>query len=66
VDDASGTHLQVQRVPYFGGLASRSVGPAANSEGYFVVDNSGTVIVPGSLVTIVVGELKKENVVVSG
>ena len=66
LDEATGTSLQVQRVPYFGGLASRSVGPAVSAEGYFVVDNSATIVASGSLVTVVIGELKKENVVVSG
>ena len=66
VDEASGARLPLQRVPYFGGLASRSVGPTASAEGYFVVDNSRAVVASGSLVTVVIGELKKENVVVSG
>ena len=66
LDEASGRRLEVQRVPYFGGLASRSVGPTASAEGYFVIDNSAAVVATGSLVTVVVGELKKENVVVSG
>jgi len=65
LDEATGTRLQVQRVPYFGGLASRSVGPTTSSEGYFVVDNSAAVLAAGSLVTVIIGELKKENVVVS-
>ena len=56
----------MQRVPYFGGLASRSVGQTASAEGYFVVDNSATIVASGSLVTVVIGELKKENVAVSG
>ncbi len=53
-------------MPYFGGLASRSVGPAVSAEGYFVVDNSRAVIASGSLVTVVIGELKEEKVVVNG
>ena len=66
VDEASGARLPLQRVPYFGGLASRSVGPTASAEGYFVVDNSATIVAPGSRVTVIIGGLKKENVVVSG
>lgn len=66
IDQRSGRHLHVQRIPFIGNLASQSAGRSAGGrEGYFVIDNSESIVGPGSKVTVVVGELCKEDVVVS-
>jgi hypothetical protein len=66
IDMASGKRLNVQRIPYFGALASHAVGHSASREGYFVVDNRELILQTGSSVKVVVGDLEKENVIVDG
>lgn len=64
IDMKSGKRLNVQRIPYFGALASHAVGSSTSNEGYFVVDNRESILQTGSSVKVVVGDLEKENVVV--
>lgn len=66
IDMKSGKRLNVQRIPYFGALASHAVGSSTSNEGYFVVDNRESILQTGSSVKVVVGDLEKENVVVDG
>jgi hypothetical protein len=66
VDEKTGKRLDVQNVSFLGALASRSVGRRALSHGYFMADNAERTIVSGSKITVVIGEMKIENIVVSG
>jgi hypothetical protein len=66
LDQKSGKRLGVQKVPLIGALASRSTSSRKLCEGYFVVNNQEGVVGPGSLITIVIDELRMENVLVSG
>lgn len=66
VDEKTGKRLDVQNVSFLGALSSRSVGRRSLSHGYFLADNSERIVGPGSKITVVVGDLKIENIVVSG
>jgi hypothetical protein len=63
---ATGRRLSVQRVPFFGNLTFQSRSEASSREGYFVVDNSSACVGPGDAVTVVVGGLRKEGVLIRG
>jgi hypothetical protein len=65
LDQRSGKRLGVQNVPLIGALASHSRHHGKLSDGYFVVDNAEKIVGPGSLVTVVVGDLRMENVAVN-
>ncbi len=65
LDTASGKQLNVQVVPLIGPLNSYSLSRRPAMEGYFVVDNGERTIKEGSKITVVVGEQRKEDVVVS-
>lgn len=64
LDQRSGKRLGVQKVPLIGALASQSKHHINLSDGYFVVNNAEKVVGPGSMVTVVVGDLRMENVIV--
>ena len=66
LDQKSGKRLGVQKVPLIGALASRSTRSKKLRDGYFVVSNQDGVVGPGSMITIVIDELRMENVLVSG
>lgn len=66
LDQKSGKRLGVQKVPLIGALASRSTRSRKLRDGYFVVSNQESAVGPGSLITIVIDGLRKENVLVSG
>lgn len=66
VDEKTGKRLDVQNVSFLGALSSRSVGRRSLSHGYFIADNAEGIVGPGSKITVVVGEMRIENVVVSG
>jgi hypothetical protein len=66
VDEKTGKRLDVQNVSFIGALSSRSVGRRSLSHGYFIADNAERTIVPGSKITVVIGEMRIENIVVSG
>ena len=66
LDQKSGKRLGVQKVPLIGALASRSARSKKLCDGYFVVRNQEYVVGPGSMITIVIDELRMENVEVSG
>lgn len=65
LDDASGRQLNVQMIPLIGPLNSYSLSRRPTLEGYFVADNGERIVKAGSKITVVVGELRKENVIVA-
>ena len=66
LDQKSGKRLGVQKVPLIGALASRSTRSKKLRDGYFVVSNQEGIIGPGSMITVVIDELRMEDVLVSG
>jgi hypothetical protein len=66
LDEKTGKRLDVQNVSFLGALASCSAGRKRLCNGYFIADNAEQIISPGSKITVFVGEMKIENIVVSG
>lgn len=65
LDQASGKRLDVLRIPIIGLLNSHPLTRMPTCEGYFVADNADRQVVCGSKITVVVGDLKLEDVAVS-
>jgi hypothetical protein len=65
LDQASGKRIDVLRIPIIGLLNSHPLTRMPTCEGYFVADNVDRKVVPGSKITVVVGDLKVEDVAVS-
>lgn len=65
LDQASGKRLDVLRIPIIGLLNSHPLTRMPTCEGYFVADNVDRQVVPGSKITVVVGDLMAEDVAVS-
>lgn len=68
LDEATGRPLYVQVLPVLGAMylhsKVRSSGKASQ-DGYFLVDNGDFLIKVGSKITVVIGELKKESIIIS-
>lgn len=64
-DSASGRQLNVQTIPLIGPLNSYSLSRRPVLEGYFVVDNGEGLVKAGSKITVAVGDLRKEDVIVA-
>lgn len=65
LDPASGRQLNVQTIPLIGPLNSYSLSRRPVLEGYFVIDNGERLVKEGSEITVMVGDLRKENVIVT-
>ncbi len=65
LDPTSGKRLDVLKIPIIGSLNSHPLTRLPTCEGYFVADNVDRQVVPGSKITVVVGDLKLEDVAVS-
>ncbi len=65
LDQESGKRLNMLRVPIIGPLSSHPLTRLPTCEGYFVADNVDRQVVPGSKITVVVGDLMAEDVAVS-
>lgn len=65
LDEGSGKRLDVLKIPIIGPLNSHPMTRLPVCEGYFVVDNVDRHVVPGSKITVVVGDLVSEDVAVS-
>ncbi len=65
LDQASGKRLDVLKIPIIGPLNSHPMTRMPACEGYFVADNVDRQVVPGSKITVVVGDLMAEDVAVS-
>jgi hypothetical protein len=66
LDETSGKRLNVRSIPRIGPLISRRLTRAPGRDGYFMVDNGESVVKVGSKITVMLGELRKEGVVVNG
>jgi hypothetical protein len=65
LDQASGKRLNVLKIPIIGALSSHPLTRLPTCEGYFVADNVDRQVVPGSKITVVVGDSMAEDVAVS-
>ena len=68
IDEATGRPLYVQVLPLLGAVYLHSRDRSsyqAKRDGYFLVDNGDFLVRAGSKVTVVIGELRKEGVIIS-
>jgi hypothetical protein len=65
IDQATGSKLSVPRTR-LGPMRQTGVKPPANRDYIFLFGNSGKVVKQGSYVTVVIGDLKLENLIVKG
>jgi hypothetical protein len=64
VDQASGLALPVPRTAKVGPLRQTNFEPDPRRQYFIMFNNGGGVVKPGSLVTLVVGDLRFENIMV--
>jgi len=64
IDQASKKKLDVQSVPILGPLFSHPMSRTPVNKGFFLIDNGERLVRPGSKITVFVGDLKQEDIVV--
>ncbi len=64
LDQATGAHLPVPRAAKIGALRQSALEPAVGRIYFILFGNTGRAVKKGSLITVVIGELRLEDVLV--